>query len=372
MKLNSNMDFILFERGEPFLLNGASQRGLFIEATDKISFYDDIILTTNFPFDAGGLVSYQNSNWLMISEVQNNNDQDANIYRVRIRKCNNNALTLNISGILHTVPCIVMDKVALNIDSSTYISSLDTQIYILVQNNALNSNIGINNIFHLGNLNYRVLSIDDISKPGLLSIKLEFSAEAQVFPNYSIEITNGETGSTDPSTPIQLNIQQKDGEIVLNEPLPMIFLSSDNSIATVDSSTGLITPISVGTVTITVSLESNLEVNDSIIVTIEEAEIADNKTATISGEVEIIKAYTENYTCSFQNNGVPYSDTSIYYLTADDGVSSTTLATIVSQDAVANTCTVKGNNLGYVKLFCKNSDNSVVSPGYRIKIASLF
>ena len=51
----------------------------------------------------------------------------------------------------------------------------------------------------------------------------------------------------------------------------------------------------------------------------------------------------------------------------------TTLATITSQNAVNNTCIIKGNNLGSVKLWCKSVDEEIVSQdGMVIQVKSLF
>ena len=72
------------------------------------------------------------------------------------------------------------------------------------------------------------------------------------------------------------------------------------------------------------------------------------------------------------NNGIEYSEQSEFYLTSDDGISPTSLAQIVSQDSVNNSCIVKGLGIGYVKLFVKNLDGSIVSNGFRIHIENLF
>ena len=369
--MNDHMDFLLYELGSDFLLNGNAQRGLFVEATEKIAFYDDLILTSEIPFETGSVILYKSVTWLVISQVQNNEDMDTSIYRARIRKCSNNALTLNVSGILHTVPIIVTDKISLNIDSSTYISSLDTEIYILIQNNSLNNNIKINDVYKIGRLNYSVQNIDDLNQPGLLYIKLEFTATEQVLPVYSISITNGESLTTDTVTPVQINIEQKDHDTILTEPLPVVYATSDDFVAIIDV-LGLVTPVSVGSVTITVALESDLSVNDSISLVVEEIPVADNFTASITGATSIIKTYSSTYTCIFKNNSVAITDTSVFYLTGDDGISVTSFASITAQDGVANTCVVKGLNLGYVKLFCKNTSETILSDGFRIQIKSLF
>ena len=368
--LNTNIDFILYEKGTDFLLDGTTQRGLFVEAIEKITYYNDIIMTTNFPFETGSLVNYQDSDWLIISEINHNNDQDMSIYKARMRKCSN-ILILNVNGILHKVPCLVTDKVALGLDINTYISTLDTQIYIMVANDAFTSNIKLNDIYKIGRLNYSVQNIDDLTKPGLLNIKLKFSEVPQVLPVYSIQILNGESTTTNIDIPIQLNIKIMDGDTILTEPLPVVYSSSDEAIATIDA-LGYVIPVSVGSCIITVALESDTTISDSLSLVVEEVPILDNKTVIVSGDIEIIKGYSKNYTCSFQNNGIPYSDNSIFYIKADDGVSATTLATITSQNGITNTCTIYGNNLGYVKLFVKNESETLISEGFRIRVKSLF
>jgi len=367
--MNSNMDFLLYEMGEDFLLNGIIQRGLFIEATEKISQYNDIILTSKIPFEAGGLVFYQNSNWLMISEIQNNNEQDSSIYRVRIRKCNN-TLTLNISGILYTVPCIVTDKITLNIDSTTYISTLDNEIYTLVANDAINSNIKVNDIYTIGNLNYQVQNIDDISKSGLLYIKMDFTAEEQVFPNYSITITNTEPLTTDATTPVQLNVEQKDGTTILTELLPVVFTSSDELVATV-SATGYVTPVNIGNVTITVTLESDASVNDSIAITVEEVPVIETYYLELTGEAEIIKAYSENYTCVKKNNSGVVVDGAMFDFTIIPGTTPTSAYTLTILNDTQ--CSIKANaNTYYIDLVATDRADNTLTVSKHLKLASLF
>lgn len=97
-----------------------------------------------------------------------------------------------------------------------------------------------------------------------------------------------------------------------------------------------------------------------------------NNAVYITGTQSIIRNDTENYSCVFKNNGIVYSDESIFYLTADDGISETNLAIITNQNSSLNSCSIKGLILGYVRLFVKNIVEDVVSEGLRIKIENLF
>ena len=69
--------------------------------------------------------------------------------------------------------------------------------------------------------------------------------------------------------------------------------------------------------------------------------------------------------------GQPISEQAEFYLTADDGISTTALASITSQNG--NTCVVTaGSILGYVKLWCKNTSGTIISEPFRIQIKNIF
>jgi len=370
LSTNKNIDFLLYEKGETFLLTGVSQRGLFQGATDKISKYDEVILTTKFPFESGGLVFYLNSNWLTVSEIQNNNDQDVNIYKVRIRK-SNNILTLNIGGILHRIPCIVTDKIALNVDSTTYVTTLDNEIYILVQNDTINNNIKLNDIYKIGRLNYKVVNIDDIVKNGLLYIKLDFSAVPQVFPVYSIEILNGESTTTNIESPVQLNIQIKDGETIFTDPLPIVCVSNNELVATVDS-LGYVTPVSIGNCVISVSLEHDASIKDSISLTVDEAPVLDNFTYTLTASyppiTEVKSGQTNKYTAHKFNNGVEVAG--LFDWSVIPGT--TTADKYVFAILNDTQCTIKANSYTYyIDLFATDRDIPENSISVHIKLRSI-
>jgi hypothetical protein len=90
----------------------------------------------------------------------------------------------------------------------------------------------------------------------------------------------------------------------------------------------------------------------------------------ITGSTSIAKGTTKTYTAVFKQDDVVVSDTSEFWLT-DDNNNPTTLAQIVSQDSMGNTCVVKGLNLGYVKLWIKNSAETVEN-SLRINIKNIF
>jgi len=314
--------------------------------------------------DTGSIVEWEGNKWIIISNIDN-----LQAYKTAsMIKSNNTLQFYSSTSTLHSIPCII-SKGSISLDEQKIISTLDSEIAIQISNTDITRQIGMNYVFRIGLRNYTVVNIDDIIVNGLLLIKMVYSEVEQVFPVYSLTILNGDSIQVDINTPVQLNIQVKDKETIITSP-SLIFSSNNNLIATV-SSTGLVSFLSVGSVVISCKLDNDNLIQDSIGIEIVEEE-KHNYTAEISGSILIIKTYSSTYTCTFKDNGIAITDSSVFFLTGDDGVSSTSLASIVSQDSVGNSCVVKGLGLGYVRLFVKNVGETVFSSGFRIQIKSIF
>ena len=312
----------------------------------------------------GEIIEFDNSNWICV-----NGDTTSKISDVGIIERSNNTLQFyDSTSTLHSIPCII-SKGSISLDEQKIISTLDSEIAVQISDTDITRQIEINDVYKIGIRSWKVTNIDDITVPGLLLIKMQYSDVEQVFPSYSLTILNGDSIQADINTPVQLNIQVKDRETIITSPL-LTFTSSNNLIATV-SSTGLVNFLSVGSVNISCKLDNDNLIQDNIGIEIVEEE-QHNLTVEINGNISIIKTYSSTYICTFKDNGIAISDSSVFYLTGDDGVSETVLASIVSQDSVGNSCVVKGLGLGYVRLFCKNVGETVFSGGFRIQIKSLF
>ena len=315
--------------------------------------------------NTGSIVEWEGSKWIIISNIDN-----LQAYKTAsMIKSNNTIQFYDSTSTLHTIHCII-SKGLISLDEQKIISTLDSEIAIQISNTDITRQIPMNYVFKIGLRNYTVVNIDDITVNGLLILKMVYSEVEQVFPSYSLTILNGDSIQADINTPVQLNIQVKDRETIITSPL-LTFTSSNNLIANV-SNTGLVSFLSVGGVSISCKLDNDNLIQDSIgIENVEEEK--HNYTAVIDlGSISIIKTYSSTYTCTFKDNGIAITDTSVFYLTSDDGISETVLASIVSQDGVGNSCVVKGLGLGYVRLFVKNVGETVFSSGFRIQIKSLF
>jgi len=314
--------------------------------------------------ETGSIVEWESNKWIIVSNIDN-----LQAYKTAsMIKSNNTFPFYDSSSTLHTIHCIV-SKGLISLDEQKIISTLDSEIAVQISNTSITRQIEINDVYKIGLRNYTIVNIDDITVNGLLLIKMQYSEVEQVIPSYSLTILNGDSIQADINTPVQLNIQVKDRETIITSPL-LIFASSNNLIAIV-SSTGLVSFLSVGNVVISCKLDNDNLIQDSIGIEIVEEE-QNNYTVEISGSTSIIKTYTKEYLAVFKNNGLPIIKESSFWLTGIDNLP-TTLATITSQNSVSNTCIIKGDTLGYVKIWCKSVDEEIVSQdGMVIQIKSLF
>jgi len=332
-------------------------------------------IATTTEIKRGDLINWDNENWLIISDIGH---KRYSYYKGIIQKCNYN-IKFNFQGTIKEFPCIVDSRV-FDVETNQYVSIPAGKIVVTMQDNNDSGNIKINDRFIKMNRAWKVSGIDR-TKNGLIILHCDLDGitSSDDLENeianagdyvYTLEITNGETASIQEASTLQLNTQVKlNGNIVDNKT---VVYSCDNpSIASVDEN-GLVTAISAGECIITVSLAENPNIYDTISITVI-ALPEHNYAVTISGSTSIIKTKTATYTATFTDNAVPITEESFFYITADDGVSETTLATIQSQDPVANTCVVKaGSTLGYVKLWCRNIEGTIVSEPFRIQIKNLF
>ena len=311
--------------------------------------------------NTGSIVEWENNKWIIVSNIDN-----IQAYKTAsMIKCNNTFTFYDSTSTLHTIPCII-SKGLISLDEQKIISTLDSEIAVQISNTSITRQIPMNNTFKIGLRNYTITDINDITIPGLLLLKMVYSEVSQETHTFVITILNGLNLSIQEDNTLQLNVNVTDNGVLLVNPT-ISYLSSDNLICTVNSS-GLVTSVGIGSCTISASANGASE--DIVIEVI--AEEQSYLTLEISGSTSIIKTYTKEYLSIFKNNGLPIVKESSFWLTGIDNLP-TTLAIITSQNSVNNTCEIKGNNLGSVKLWCKSTDEEIVSQdGMVIQIKSLF
>ena len=306
-------------------------------------------------------VSLIENTYIVVSKQEDSKGYDL----CYIQRSNNTLLFYDSSSTLHSIPCII-SKGSISLDEQKIISTLDSEIAVQISNTSITRQIKINNVYRIGLRNYTVTDINDITIPGLLLLKMVYSEVEQVIPthNYSIDILNGISASITQNETLQLNVSITDNSIEIS-PTPIIsYVSSDESVCTVDSS-GLVTAInSEGNCTIIVTYQNVSDSIELLVVT----EIQHNYTVNIvpSGILKVGQTITA--VAQFMDNGVVTGDIATQWkLFADDGVSTTTLATITP---LGNNCSIKaGTSIGYVRLYVENENCSNV---VRVQVASLW
>ena len=311
--------------------------------------------------NTGSIVEWEGSKWIIVSNIDN-----LQAYKTAsMIKCNNTLQFYDSSSTLHSIPCII-SKGSISLDEQKIISTLDSEIAVQISNTSITRQIKINDIYRIGIRNYYVTDINDITIPGLLLLKMVYSEVSQETHTFILTILNGSSLSIQQDNTLQLNVNVTDNGVLLVNPT-ITYLSSNNLICTVNSS-GLVSSVGIGSCSIGASANG---VSEDIVIEVI-AEEQQNYTVEVSGSTSIIKSYTKEYLAVFKNNGLPIVKESSFWLTGVDNLP-TSLAIITSQNVVNNTCVVRGDTLGSVKLWCKSTDDSIVSQdGIVIQIKSLF
>jgi len=328
------------------------------EKYDKKLCFD---ITSNI--HTGSIIEFDSKTYLVTSQIFNKQ-----AYKVgSVLECTYN-LNVYKNNTPYQIPCVIQSGIKtsqLGTDENTYIEMPSSTITMKLSNTEITRLITRGEIYQIGLQNWEIKDINDIIEPGLLVFKLEYSQVAQETHVYGITILNGSSISIQQGSTLQINVQATDnGEIVSSPTLS--FTSSNELICSVNSS-GLVSAVDGGSCVISVSFNG---VSASIEITVIET-VQHNITAEISGSSSIIKGKTSEYICIVRDNGIVVPGDMIFYLTGDDGVSNTNLATISSYDT--DSCVITaGNSIGYVKLWAKNENESIITPAFRIQIKNLY
>jgi len=324
------------------LIKGVSQDVQIVDenAINKQPNKKCILSKPNETFSIGDMVTWNNNKWLII-----NIDEDKTIYTTGIIEKCSSSLTLNKNHILSQVPYITLTQSVLTnmgVEQTKYLSVQSDEVIIIVANNVTNRLIDENDIYQLGIKSYQVLSIQDIYQPGLLYIKLKVSEAQQVVPTYAISILNGSEISIDTTQTLQLNCEIKENNIILS-PTPTVSYSSSNTEIATISDTGLVNPVTTGSVVFTATYGS---VSDTITVNISDV-VVDNITYTLVGSIqpdtEIKQTSTKVFIAQKYINGIASVATYDFTISAGTTPSTAYTFTVIND----TNCSIKCNSYRY-------------------------
>jgi hypothetical protein len=358
-----DVQYIIDTLGQDVLVNNHSVRAVItntpINQTSTAIDYDDKKISTLQPIKCGDLVHYCDEDWLIISEI---NGPRYSKYRGIMRVCDYR-IKFNFQGIVKEFPAIVDGRV-FDVETGKYMTLPASKIVVTLQENQETLQIDVGQRFvKMGN-GWRVEAIDRTEK-GLLKLWCKQDqindsvddieneiADAKKYV-YAVDIINSDTSISVGDT-LQLNVSVTlNGQTVTDKTV--IYTSSDLDIATVDAN-GFVTGVDVGSVTITAQLAETPDVKDIITLSVEQS-TQDNYVLTIIGESEIKRTQTKTWTAVLTNNGqqVTMKPATWSVTTTAGGI--TNLVSIVSQ--TSESCTLKANETGYVKLICTLNDGSL-------------
>ncbi|ABO48919.1 Ig domain protein, group 2 domain protein [Desulforamulus reducens MI-1] len=209
---------------------------------------------------------------------------------------------------------------------------------------------------------------------GKPDVKDTISINVKVNHNYVLTITN-ESATLNIGDNLQLNYTLTDNGVIVDNP-NVIFTSSDNNIATVNSS-GLITGISIGTVTITAQMADRPEIYDILEVTVQEVPISHNYSISINGGATIKLNQTLSYTATFYDNGVEVADQSGTWSITSPNPDGTTNVYATIQSQTGNSVSIKATSTSsyvnkYLELVCTLNSDNTIKASKQIQVKSLF
>ncbi|MDY8021259.1 Ig-like domain-containing protein [Paenibacillus polymyxa] len=213
-------------------------------------------------------------------------------------------------------------------------------------------------------LNFLTLK-EDLINNATDNLELEIADYNGNIADYQLRVLNvKDVVAIEENQTLQLNIELTNNSKVIEIDNQITYSVTDETIISV-SPTGLVTPLKKGISKITISFR-NVSQTIQINVT---SSTTNNYSAHISGDDFIKYNMTKSFACSFKDNGIDRKEKARFWLTETDGLTPTTLASIIEQDG--QICKIKVNNKkGRVILHVENSTRLAYSTK-EIEIKSL-
>jgi len=373
-----NNDFFNSLSYEEINLNDSTETSpVHIVANGKVPTIKSIIMYPGLTIHAGDKVAQDNGDQWLCLHVEDNS-----LYQKgKIEKCNFNLKWINQDGYIQTLPSILYFNARSNFgtEEDKVMNLPAGRRQIIVSKNVHTQAIQRDTRFIIGSEAFKVIDTDYMSDDGLVNLSLQSDqidpakdnlelgiADYHKLGKYELHILNDNPLSLSIHQSARINVKVMRNGSEISDP-QIVYSSSNPDLVSVDSQ-GIVTVHESGEVAITVSaygIEQQLNIYVA-------PTIHYDYDATIDGANDIYLNRESTYVASFYNNGIKISDESSFSLTNLDG-SPTLLASISSQDPIANTCVVKANSnrrLGTVVLHVKNA-NGLSNGQKEIKIKSL-
>ncbi|MGG1650428.1 hypothetical protein ABHN03_16620 [Paenibacillus sp. NRS-1775] len=339
-------------------INGESNQEVWITDDGDVREQKNIV-ALNYPLKMGDLVIWRDKTWLC------NHVDDMEIYhRGVILICYSTLKWLDGQGEIQETPLSFKTDTSSNfgIQEGRILMMPNERRQITVQKNNQTEKIKKNRRFIIDGRAWKTVGINRLID-GLINLTLE---EQDIIPtdnleleiadymgniaDYQLKVLNvKDVVAIEENQALQLNIELTNNSKVIEIDDKIIYSVADETIILV-SPTGLVTPLKKGTSKITISFR-NISQTIQVNVT---SSTTNNYTAHITGDDFIKYNMTKSFACSFKDNGIDRQEKAHFWLTETDGLTPTTLASIIEQDG--QICKIKANNKkGRVILHVENS-----------------
>lgn len=344
--------------------------------------YKKLYTSVDSQIHTGSIVLHEGKKYIVVSKIDNR----LNCLYAKMHE-SNNILNFYKNNVLSTLPCI-LGKGNINAQETKYITLAADEYIVTCPNTSDSAAVDMNTRFILSGSAYKVLGVDNVTQVGLLNIKVkeveidivndrvdlgiaDYVQHQQV---YGIKLLNNSINNINMyGDMLQINVECTINGVVVSNPIGLTYSCSDTTICTV-TSTGLVTSLGkTGLCTITIGYFGQVATITINVVSI----LTHNYAVSISGE-NLTYGFQESYVSIFTNSGIPFNLPVVWSLKADDGISSTPLASIVSTSGTYNeNCILRSNatdmsDIGkYIRLYVSSADNTI-SNYKRIMIESIF
>jgi hypothetical protein len=287
--------------GKDALIDGVEERVVAqIHLNNVKSNQDELKLFTDTTsaIHTGSIVEMENLTYLVTDDVKNNGAYKSTAILPSVF-----SITVYKNGNPLQIPIVVEGRIRLysmGQDSTKYINVLSDEIIVYVPNNTDTETIDVDDVYKIGRRNYKIMTIQDVIKNGLLVIKMEVTLEEPVIPVniYTLEILNGAEQTVKYGETLQLNIRvESDGVLVTPTP-SLLFETSDGTVCTVDEDGLVLATNDSGSATVTVKLASDNNVYATITIKASPSSVV-NYNYTLTGNVQPDNQILYNQTRTF-------------------------------------------------------------------------
>jgi uncharacterized protein YjdB len=284
-----------------------------------------IFYPLNCGIHAGQLLNYGTKHFLTLNQetIENNVYYKSDIVET------NAVINTVQDGIEVNMPVYVYDVSDALFEGNNYISYISGTFHIVAETNPTMTSLQINDTFYI--IEKYVKVVNTFNKDNITNIYCQIELESNT---YTVTITANDTYHRGETAQFTATAKQNDNPV---ENPQILWESSDSSLATVDS-TGLVTFLADGNVSITATWVTH-NVSDTKAVAITEP---DTYSLVVNGEDSYTTGDTPTLTATAQTNGITDDTATITWISSDSNIAtidSTGLVTFLTAGEVTFTAT---------------------------------